>query len=588
VRLLAFLPGFGALLLAFAGSAHAQTIQLLPGVTYTRDVEFTLHGPVALRIVHGPRPVGLYRLSPELSNGAVTGRETVSSMERHLSSQATSIGVNGDYFTLADGRPSGIFMRDGVLVTTPNAKRSSAGITSDGTLDVQRVKFSGTWQGNGKRRMLNGLNKTPGKNEAALFTSAWGAATPKLDRAVVAVLTGLPETSTNVDLSATVASIGPGQARLTPGTAALVARGTAAARLQAEAPVGTVLTLRLLLQPDWAGIADAIGGGPVLVRDGKPVYRSNEAFSTLQLQPRAPRTAFGQLADGSIVLVTTDGRQPGYSIGMTNFELAQTLVRLGVVRGMAMDSGGSTTMAFDGTVLNRPSDGRERPISTALLLLYTGVYVPPVAPVVSPNGDGVDDQETLGFKIVRPSNVATTLTAPDGSTAFQETAEQEPGVYQVPFPPPAPVAPANPPQSPVPAAGPPAEGTWTLSVTATDDQGLTSSATRTFAVNSTIGFLQVSPRSLRLPPGGRRFTIRWSQVRTARVAVTVETADGVVLRTLARRTYGRGTMQVVWDGRRRGGRLAFGGRYTIRVAAQNGLGQVALQQPVSVRRTGSK
>ena len=60
------------------------------------------------------------------------------------------------------------------------------------------------------------------------------------------------------------------------------------------------------------------------------------------------------------MLVAVDGRQPGYSIGLTNSELAQALVRLGAVRAMGLDSGGSTTMAFDGAVLNRPSDGRER------------------------------------------------------------------------------------------------------------------------------------------------------------------------------------------------------------------------------------
>ncbi len=81
----------------------------------------------------------------------------------------------------------------------------------------------------------------------------------------------------------------------------LVARGNAATKLQAEAQPGTVVTLRLILQPDWSVVSDAIGGGPVLVRDGVPVYRSNEAFTISQLAPRGPRTAVGQRADGGIV-----------------------------------------------------------------------------------------------------------------------------------------------------------------------------------------------------------------------------------------------------------------------------------------------
>src|SRR4029079_19625423 len=102
-------------------------------------------------------------------------------------------------------------------------------------------------------------------------------------------------------------------------------------------------------------VSDAIGGGPVLVRDGVPVYRSNEAFTIAQLAPRGPRTAVGQRADGGILLATTDGRQPGFSVGMTNFELAQALVRLGAVRGMALDGGGSLTPALASHALDYPS-----------------------------------------------------------------------------------------------------------------------------------------------------------------------------------------------------------------------------------------
>ncbi len=123
------------------------------------------------------------------------------------------------------------------------------------------------------------------------------------------------------------------------------------------------MTLRLILQPDWPRRRPTRSeAGPVLVRDGKPVYRANEAFTVSQIAPRHPRTAVGQLADGSVLIfVVVDGRQPGYSIGMTNFEMALTLMRLGAVRAMQLDGGGSSTLAFDGTVLNSPSDGQGTP-----------------------------------------------------------------------------------------------------------------------------------------------------------------------------------------------------------------------------------
>ena len=585
----AFVATLAALLAtgAFAAPAAAQPTPLFPGTTYERSVQFTPHGPVAVHVVRGPRPVGLYRLKPVLSNGSVVSRETVSSMQKRLSPQMTSVGVNGDYFAPSDGRPSGIFMSDGVLATPPNSARSSAGVTLDGLLDVRRVSFRGTWRGSGQRRALNFLNKTPGTNGIALFTSDWGSTTPRIPGTFAAVLGSFPPATPNTDLAVPVTSTAAGTTvRIAPGTAVLVARGNAAAKLQAEAQPGTTVTLRLILEPDWSIVSDAIGGGPILVRDGVPVYRSNEAFTTSQLAPRGPRTAVGQRADGGVVLVTTDGRQPGFSVGMTNFELAQTLVRFGAVRGMGLDGGGSSTLAFDGTVLNSPSDGKERAVSTALMLEYYGVYAPPpLESVVSPNGDGVADTEKLSYKLVRPSNVTATLTAPDGSIAWQDVGAREPGAYDVPFPPVSPSPPEGiPPTQTEPV--PPAEGRWSLIVSATDDQGLSSTTTRRFAVNSTLGSLGVTPLRVIVRKTGGHAEIRWSQERAARVKVTVETPEGILIRAVSNASLPAGEQTAVWDGRRGTRKPVAGGRYVVRVAATNELGAVSLTQAITVRRVG--
>ena len=572
--------------------AQAQT-QLLPNVTYETGVQFTPHGPVALHIVRGPRPVGLYRLRPVLSNESVMNRETVSAMQRRLVNQATSVGVNGDFFSPSDGRPSGIMLRDGVLVTPPNSARSSVGVQLDGTLDVRRVSFRGTWRGLGQRRAVNFFNKAPGRNGLSLFSSDWGTATPRIAGSYAVVLSEFPSATPNADIPAVVASaVSNAPVGIRPGTAVLVARGTAATRLQTEAPVGTTLTLRLILQPDWSTVSDAIGGGPLLVRTGAPVYRANEAFTTSQLAPRGPRTAIGQRADGSILFVATDGRQPGYSVGMTNFELAQALVRLGAVRGMALDGGGSSTLAFEGQVLNRPSDGRERQVSNALMLQYFGAYSPPPdEAVVSSNGDGVAETQELAYKVVRPSNVTVTLIAPDGTAAFTETSAREPGTYPVAFPPAPSPLPLPPGELPPVTADPlpPAEGRWTLSVSATDDQGLNSSSVRRFAVNSTLGFLRLEPARVLLRPTGGTATIRWTQTRAARVKVTVATVDGVLIRVPAQRRIEAGEQTVTWNGRQANGKLAAGGRYVVRVEATNELGVVSLDQELVARRVaGSK
>jgi hypothetical protein len=593
VHRLALLPALAALALAFAAAAPAQGTQLLPGVAYEQDIQFTPHGPVAIHVARGPRPSGLYRLRPVLSNESVTRLETITAMQRRMSTQATAVGINGDYYSFKDGRPSGILLRDGVLVSAPEGSRSSAGITLDGTLDVRRVKLFATWRGTGQRRPVNVYNEAPGPNGIALFTPDWGPATPRVPGAVNVILSPFPGATPNADLIAPVAdSFRAESVPVAPGTAVLVARGTAASKLTAEAALGSTVTIRLILQQGWETVGDAIGGGPVLVRNGAPVFRANEGFTTSQLAPRHPRTAVGQTADGRILLVAVDGRQSGYSVGMTNFEMAQTMMRLGAVSAMAFDGGGSTTLAFDGAVLNRPSEGKERPISTALMLLYNGVYAPPpTASVLSPNGDGVGEEERLAYKVVRPSNVTATLRAPDGSVAFQEVTLREPGTYEVPFPP-APPAPPPPepgvPPPPPSEPSPPVEGRWTLAVSATDDQGLASTTARRFWVNSTLGFLKVAPRTLFLRPRGGAVRIQWTQARPARVTVRVETMHGFLLQTVAQRTFEAGQGAVVWNGRRRDGRLAYGGRYRVLVLARNELGSVSLEQQLMVRRVASR
>jgi hypothetical protein len=558
-----------------AGPAQAQTGRtlLMPGVTYERQVQFTSHGPVAIHVLTAPKPAGLWSLKPVLSNGAILGRERVTAMQRNMSRDATVAGVNGDLFAWADGRPSGVLMQSGVLATSPSAERSSIGITAEGTLQVDRVRMFGTWRGNGQRRPLL-LNQPPSPNGVSLFTSSWGPATPPVQGgATEAVLAPFPATTPNIDLTGPVVEVkqGAGGTPIPAGGAVLVARGTAAPRLAAEAPVGTTVVARMRLNPDWSGVVEAIGGGPVLVRAAKPVFRHFELFSTAQLA-RNPRTAVGQLADGRIVLVVVDGRQPGYSVGMTNFELAQTLVRLGAVTGSGLDAGGSSTMAFDGRLLNRPSDpGGEREVSEGLFVVYAGVYAaPPAEPVLSPNGDGVGESQSLAYKLVRPANVTVNLVGPDRVARPLDSGAKAPGVYRLSW-------------NGLTAAGTPEpEGTWRLSVTATEE-GQSSTADRLFSLNRTLGGLSVAPAVLPVSPSGASLRATFALTRPAKVTATIHTVSGALFAVADRRSLEAGAQSISWNGRA-GRALAHSGRYTLKIAATNEFGRVDLAVPFSVRR----
>ena len=571
-RRLAIAAAMFAASLLVAGLARSQSRELWPGVTFRQTIQPTPHGPVVIDVITGPRPGGTTTLEPLLSNDSLTGRETLTSLERRLSGDGTYAGVNGDFFNLRTGLPSGGLVQDGQLMSLPNNGRSTAGVTDTGTLEVRRVIATGAWTGTDVAHPF-GLNRAPENGETSLFTSAWGAATPAVGGATAVVLFPFLGGTPGVDTLASVQAVVPGASSVAIplGGAVLVARGNAAAQLRAEAPVGTTVKTRLDFQPSWPGLVSGIGGGPQIVRAGAPVFRAGEQFTTAQLGVRAPRSAVGQLRDGRIILVAVDGRQAGWSVGMTNFELAQALVRLGAVTAMALDGGGSTSMAAHGVLLNRPSGGVERPISTALVFAYAGVYVREALSAVSPNGDGSDDAQSLSYKLVRPSTVTGTLASPGGTTTqVGEAAAEQPGTYAVPFPPTGDTQPA--------------EGTWKLTVGATDEQGQQSTMTASFTVDNTLGFLQTSPARLFLPPGGSELTASWKQTRQARVVVTVETAAGTVVRTLATRSYDAGDQSVAWNGLDRTGQRVRGGVYQVRVVAKSTIGTTQLVRRFSVRQ----
>lgn len=516
----------------------------MPGVIYSRQVEFTAHGPVVLHVIQAPRPSGLFALKPILSNNAVQGTERVTSMQRRFADDATVAGVNAG---------SAGLIRAGVLDTAPADERSTVGVDTDGTLHVDRVTMAGSWQGSGQRRIL-GINEQPRANRTTLYTRAWGARTPPENGGAYATLQPFSATTPNTLLTSTVTGYAQGGNQPIPSDGAvLVARGAQAGFLPAEAPLGSKVTILLGLTPAWTNVPEAIGGGPVIVRAGKPVFRSFESFTPEELAHRSARTGVGQTADGRVLLVAVDGRQPGYSTGLTNFELALAMMRLGCVTASALDSGGSTTMAFDGKLLNRPSNrGGEGAVAGALTLFYYGVYAAsPPSRVLSPNGDGADDTEALSYKLVRPSTVSATLNGPGGAVVPLDAGARAAGVYRFNW---------N-------GAGQP-EGAWTFRVVADDDLGRHSTAERQFSLNSTLGSLSVRV-------AGKRATAAFKLARAARVLAQIETSAGAVVRAFPTRNLPAGDAAISWKGRP--------GRYLFSITATNDAGAVELTAPFRLR-----
>lgn len=113
----------------------------------------------------------------------------------------------------------------------------------------------------------------------------------------------------------------------------------------------------------------ALGGSPMLVRDG--VVRITDAEELIEVNntSRRPRTAAGFTAAGVLLIVAIEGDNPAGPAGMTLAETAALMRGLGAVSAINLDGGGSTSMVIGGRTTVRPGDGAERPVISALLLV---------------------------------------------------------------------------------------------------------------------------------------------------------------------------------------------------------------------------
>ena len=539
--------------------ASVSSSVLLPGVIYTREVDFTSRGPIVLDVVTAPKPDGqLYSLAPVLSNDQLRGTESLTRLESRVAARATTVAIDGDYFDPATGAPNGMLQQDGVLESPPGIGRSSLGIAADGTLTAGRVSFAGIWQGNGQRRPL--LLNTPAKSgKFSLYTPVYGGTTPRESGVVEAVIGTFPAARLDAPLDGTVTQVTTaGSTRIPPGGAVLVARGPqSTAQLKAEAPVGQKVEALLSLSPDWSGLASAIGGGPLLVKNGKPIFHAGEPFPSRQLNGRQARGAIGQLADGSVVLVGVEGTKASYSIGMSNYELAVELSRLGATTAYGLGAGSAAGLAFDGKLLTRPSRGITPKVSTALVLSYSGVYAtPPSTDVLSPNGDRVGDTETLSYRVARPSHVVASLAGPAGAGLTLADAAQSPGPHTLEW-------------NGTVGGSPAPEGKWTFSVTGTDDRSVTTSAQRAFSLDDTLSSLVVTRG------GDGLLTATFVLTRAATVVVQIQRPNGVAVATLRSAPQAAGAEHVTWRGRI-GRHSAPGGRYQVAVQATSSVGTSSL------------
>jgi hypothetical protein len=350
--------------------------------------------------------------------GALRGRELTSRMAwRHRAIAA----INADFFD--GGDPLGLCILDGEIVSETYPGRPAVGWTATGQVIMGTPMLDGDiTRPDGAKHVLMGLNRVAKvQGDMVLFNAYHGATAQATGAGTVVVLDALPRPlRVGAQVEAVVREVRQGSsAPIPPAGGVLIGTAGAADFLRPLQP-GDRITIRVDLKGERAeqfrAVREAVAGGPWLVRDGK-IVPPNEMPGDFNLQTfierRHPRTAVGRTAQGEVLWITVDGRQP-HSQGVSLSELAQIMARYGAVEAVNLDGGGSTTLVARNLIINSPSDGTERPVSNAWLVYddaqrptpprYTDYRIDPPQASLKVN-------EQIRFRILRGDQPVSTWEA---------------------------------------------------------------------------------------------------------------------------------------------------------------------------------
>ena len=118
------------------------------------------------------------------------------------------------------------------------------------------------------------------------------------------------------------------------------------------------------------GVVNLLAFGPSLVEDGEITVDTNSEVG--QSMSSNPRTAIGIIDENHYIIVVSDGRT-SESEGLSLYQLAEVMKSYGVKTAYNLDGGGSSTLYFNGQVMNKPTTNgtiSERAVSDIVYIGY--------------------------------------------------------------------------------------------------------------------------------------------------------------------------------------------------------------------------
>lgn len=338
------------------------TIQLINSVVTTQQpisfYEESIHlnnKPQHIYTLEANLDNPFFTFDNELSYNKIYGFEKTSDMTKKNHSLA---GVNGMFYDYY-GRQLGALIKNGEVVSLTNLTTPIVSFLENDKVYIGEMSIKSYVIGKEHTIRINTINDSPEEKKWALYSNIYGNTT-RINRRCINYI--IKDNHINEILVSK-------EPVVIPEDGYVLSYITDTIENDELFTIGEHIQIDYQINKDIGPIREAFQSGGWLVKDGKNISKGFEPFIGNTNIPN-PRTLIGVSKDNKLIIKVIDGRQPGYSAGISGFEAAQLMIEEGSRDAVYLDGGASSTLVINDKLINKPSGGEERKVAHSILINF--------------------------------------------------------------------------------------------------------------------------------------------------------------------------------------------------------------------------
>jgi len=330
------------------------------GIAHIKKIKYINSKPVKINIVEVNTKVNPYlKIQPQTASEKLNSKSTVRKIAQK---NGSIVAINGGFFKPQTGVPLGALMIDGKVLTGPIYNRVGIAIFENNhktSFKMTNIEFEINAITKNNTVRIDNINQPRMlQSYLLLYTSDWGKTIP-----------APPKTGWNMIIRDNkIIKITANSTEIEENDMVLQGNKDKLSKLAQDGEI----KIEIKLQQELQGAKHIIGAGPYLVKDSQ-IYVDTQTQRLQAISGKNPRSAIGYKHDGTLIIVTVDGREET-SVGMTLRELAVLMKNLGCEYAMNFDGGSSSAIYVKGRIANSAVSKEGIAVSNALTVTEVNPY----------------------------------------------------------------------------------------------------------------------------------------------------------------------------------------------------------------------